>query len=147
MKDNSGRSTRMARAYEAMLPKEFGGTGQSCSSIRWPCAAAMSAIGFGVASHAFGLWMGTMAGARRGFATGFRGQARRLNSRWPRRRQRGRRKPRLEAVSSNEGAEQAVAPSRPAAKTKVVARKVAAKPRKRADAAVERCCTKGGRCG
>lgn len=60
MKDTSAID-EMAKAYEAMLPKEFGG---ALNLFIHPMAgaAAMSAIGFGVASHAFGLWMGTVAG-------------------------------------------------------------------------------------
>lgn len=130
MKDNSAID-EMARAYEAMLPKEFGGT-VNLFIHPMASAAAISAIGFGVASHAFGLWMGTMAGAaeasRRVFEAG--AEAEQPMAAPP---PRTVEKPRLELVSSNEGAGQAAAPARPAARTKVVAKKVAAKPRKRAD--------------
>jgi NADH-quinone oxidoreductase subunit E len=52
----------IARTYEAMLPKQFGG-GVNLFIHPMAGAAAMSALGFGMASHAFGLWMGTVAGA------------------------------------------------------------------------------------
>jgi NADH-quinone oxidoreductase subunit E len=52
----------IARTYEALLPKQFGG---AVNLFIHPMAgaAAMSALGFGVASHAVGLWMGAVAGA------------------------------------------------------------------------------------
>ncbi len=48
--------------YEAMLPKEFGG---AVNLFIHPMAgaAAMSAIGFGIASQAMGMWLGAVAGA------------------------------------------------------------------------------------
>lgn len=110
MKDNSAID-EMAKAYEAMLPKEFGG---ALNLFVHPMAgaAAMSAIGFGVASHAFGLWMGTVAGAaeasRRVFETASEAET-------PVAAPRRREKPRLELVSSDGGADQAAATTRSAA--------------------------------
>lgn len=120
----------MARTYEAMLPKEFGGT---VNLFIHPMAgaAAMSALGFGMASHAFGLWMGTIAGAaeasRRVFETASETE---MPSAAPRRRQ----KPRLELVSSDVGADQAAATMRSAAaEAERATAKVAATARKLAD--------------
>ena len=101
----------MAKAYEAMLPKEFGGA-MNLFIHPMAGAAAMSAIGFGVASHAFGLWMGTVAGAaeasRRAFETASETES-------PVAKPRAARKPRLELVTSNETARQAGAMMRTAA--------------------------------
>jgi len=132
MKDNSAID-EMARAYEAMLPKEFGG---AVNLFIHPMAgaAAMSAIGFGVASHAFGLWMGTMAGAaeasRRVFETASEPE--------PSVAAPQRQKPRLELVSSDGGADQAAAGMRAAvAEAERATAKVVATARKRANASAK----------
>lgn len=110
MKDTSAID-EMAKAYEAMLPKEFGGA-MNLFIHPMAGAAAMSAIGFGVASQAFGLWMGTVAGAaeasRRAFETTSEAET-------PVARPRTARKPRLELVTSNEPEAQASAIMRTAA--------------------------------
>lgn len=51
-----------ARLSQASMPDQFAGM---ANLMAHPVAgmAAASAIGFGMASHAFGLWMGAMAGA------------------------------------------------------------------------------------
>lgn len=53
---------QMTRAYEAAMPQEFAST---VNLLAHPMAAvaASGALGFGLASHAFGLWMGTLSGA------------------------------------------------------------------------------------
>lgn len=57
------RLEQMNRDFVAMLPKEFAGT---ANLLMHPAAgvAAASALGFGFASHALGVWMGTVAGAQ-----------------------------------------------------------------------------------
>lgn len=56
------RLEQMNRDLAAMLPKEFAGT---ANLLVHPAAgvAAASALGFGVVSHAVGVWMGAVAGA------------------------------------------------------------------------------------
>lgn len=56
------RLEQMNRDFTAMLPKELAGT---ANLFVHPAAgvAAVSALGFGLASHAFGVWMGAVAGA------------------------------------------------------------------------------------
>lgn len=56
------RLEQMNRDFAAMLPKELAGT---ANLLVHPAAgvAAVSALGFGLASHAFGVWMGAVAGA------------------------------------------------------------------------------------
>lgn len=129
MKDDSAID-EMARAYEAVLPKEFGGA-LNLFAHPMASAAVMSAIGFGVASHAFGLWMGTVAGAaeasRRVFETASEPEP---PVTAPRRRQ----KPRLELVSSDGGVDQAAQVMRSAvAEAERVTAKAAATVRKLAD--------------
>lgn len=101
----------MAKAYEAMLPKEFGGA-MNLFIHPMAGAAAMSAIGFGVASHAFGLWMGTVAGAAEASRRAFETASEAKN---PVAKPKRASKPRLELVRSNETAGQAGAMMRTAA--------------------------------
>lgn len=56
------RLEQMNRDFVAMLPKEFAG---SANLMVHPAAgiAAASAMGFGLASQAFGVWIGAMSGA------------------------------------------------------------------------------------
>lgn len=56
------RLERMNRDFVAMLPKEFAGT---ANLMVHPAAgiAAASAVGFGLASQAFGAWLGAVSGA------------------------------------------------------------------------------------
>lgn len=56
------RLEQMNRDLAAMLPKEFAG---AANLMVHPAAsvAAASALGVGLASHAFGVWMGSVAGA------------------------------------------------------------------------------------
>lgn len=53
---------QMTRAYEAAMPREFAST-VNLLAHPMAAAAASGALGLGLASHAFGLWMGTLAGA------------------------------------------------------------------------------------
>lgn len=133
MKDNSAMD-EMAKAYGSMLPKEFGGA-LNLFAHPMASAAVMSAIGFGVASHAFGLWMGTVAGAaeasRRVFETAPEPEPPVVA---PQRRQ----KPRLELVSSDGGSDHAAAGMRSAvAEAERATAKVVATARKRAHASAQ----------
>ena len=62
MKDVEDHLDQMNRAYAMMMPKEIAGT-FNLMAHPMAGAAAMSALGLGVASQAFGMWMGAMAGA------------------------------------------------------------------------------------
>lgn len=56
------RLEQMNRDFAAMVPKELAG---AANLFAHPAAgvAAASALSFGIASHAFGVWMGAVAGA------------------------------------------------------------------------------------
>src|SRR5262245_37351136 len=53
---------QMSKDFAALMPREFAG---SVNLMAHPAAgvAAFSALGFGMASHALGVWMGAAAGA------------------------------------------------------------------------------------
>lgn len=124
----------MARTYEAMLPRQFGG---AVNLFIHPMAgaAAMSALGFGVASHAVGLWMGAVAGAadaqRRMLASAAEAGTE------PRPAPKPRKAAKLELVSSNPAPASAAAIRSAAADAERVAANVARTARKIAEQATE----------
>lgn len=128
----------MARTYEAMLPRQFGG---AVNLFIHPMAgaAAMSALGFGVASHAVGLWMGAVAGAadaqRRMLASA--AEAGTEPKPAPRPAPKPRKAAKLELVSSNPAPASAAAMRSAAADAERVAANVARTARKIAEQAAE----------
>lgn len=53
---------KMSQDFSELMPKEFRGA-VNLAAHPLAAGAAMTAIGIGVAGHAFGLWMGTVAGS------------------------------------------------------------------------------------
>lgn len=53
---------KMTQDFSELMPKEFRGA-VNLAAHPLAATAAMTAIGIGVAGHAFGLWMGTVAGS------------------------------------------------------------------------------------
>lgn len=53
---------KMTQDFSELMPKEFRGA-VNLAAHPLAAGAAMTAIGIGVAGHAFGLWMGTVAGS------------------------------------------------------------------------------------
>ncbi|TKT79079.1 hypothetical protein [Aquamicrobium sp. LC103] len=90
----------IAKAYRGLMPQEVA---SAANLLAHPLAgaAAFGALGLGIASHAFGLWLGTMAGAaetsRRMLSDLSHGEAERG----------GKAMPRLKLVSSREMPEKA----------------------------------------
>lgn len=128
----------MARTYEAMLPRQFGG---AVNLFIHPMAgaAAMSALGFGVASHAVGLWMGAVAGAadaqRRMLASA--AEASTEPKPGPKSAPKPRKAAKLELVSSNPAPASAAAMLSAAADAETVAVNAARTARKVAEQATE----------